>query len=234
MNECLLLSAVSTKGKWPPNLRNQQQSRQGFMRECRPTTCCVTWVSWERAVHMTDCCMLSIFFLKSLSGRQSSNVIRVVSGDSIPGGTQLGEHWRHFHKWLNSQPVPLESDAERTSLSSCRNRQCALPHCSAPCPNTGVQPPVYTTVFSCRRNLRSMRPLNVILFSVYVSEPSNLPLQIFLSINLLPMEHENLTDSKILKQKKRMMSLLLWQIKEPYIRKYIYIIKKELLWKSMT
>lgn len=110
-----------------------------------------------------------------LSGKpsvcQSSNAISVVSGDSIPGGTPLREHWRHFHKWLKSQPVPLEGNAERTSLSSGRNRQCALFHCSANCPspNTGVQPPVYTTTFSCRSNLRSINSVNVILFSVSLS-----------------------------------------------------------------
>lgn len=110
-----------------------------------------------------------------------------------------------FHKWLKSQTVPLEGYAERTSLSSGRNRQCALPHWSANCPspNTGVQPLLYTTIFFSRRsNLRSINPLNVILFSVCVPESSNLPLQILLSLNLLPIEHENLTDSKILKQKK--------------------------------
>lgn len=143
----------------------------------------------------------------------------------------LREHWRHFQKWLKSQPVPLEGYAERTKLSSGRNRQphCALSHCSANCfsPNTGVQPPVYTTIFSCVSNLRSIKRLNVIFFSLclwaFKSPPKNL------SLNLLPMEHENLTDSKILKQNCWMMSLLLWQIKNTYKRKCIYIIQKELL-----
>lgn len=198
------------------------------------------WTSREHSSRDTaelDCCMLSILFLESLSERQSSNAVRVVSGDSIPGVTPLREHWRHFHKQLKSQPVPLEGCAERTSLSSSRNRQCALPHCSADCPspNRGVQSPIYTTTFSCRSNLRSIKFLNLILFSICVSKPSNMSRQIFLSLNLLTTEHENLIDSKVSRHKIVLNDVTSPLKKKSHAReKCIYVIQKELLQESIT
>lgn len=93
----------------------------------------------------------------------------MVSRWCIPRDTLFRKHWRYF---LHATEIPSCSTRGLCLKDKSKQRQlqagwCDLPQCNADfqCPNKRVQPLICITALSCRNNLWSLNPLNVILFS---------------------------------------------------------------------
>lgn len=202
----------------------RQDIREGSTPH-RPQTMGFPWTWWEHSSRNTAEMPLwtaagwTPVFPHGLPGSQSSDVMSGLRG-SIPHGTPFERHWGHFPRATEIPSCSTRGLCLKDKSQQQQQQQagpCALPQCSANfhCPNTGVQPLIYTTSFSCRSNLWSTNPYMLSFSPACVSEPSKLPLQIFLSLSLLPVEQENLSDCKTLRQKKvPKMSLLLQHTKE--------------------